>query len=386
VTIGRPPEMCASDDDSPTPLARRIADRIRRDGPIGIDTYFDLCLADPDYGYYRTRQPFGAAGDFITAPEVTQFFGEMIAVFLINAWHLHGRPGNVRIVEMGPGRGTLIKDALRVIAMVAPDLAQAGHVHLVETSERLRAVQAETLSRYDGPIAWHDTFEEVPEGFVLLVANELFDALPIRQFIRTEDGDRERLVGLDAQGALTFTMADEPVSPGLDVEGVHPVGTIIEIAPAREALAAELAHRLARDGGVALIIDYGHLAGVGDTLQAMRAHRFDPPLAHPGEADLTSHVDFAALAEAARGAGAHVAGLAHQGDFLIGLGLLERAGRFGADKDSETRTEIRDAVERIAGSGAGKMGDLFKVLALAGTPAKLPPFRARQQIDALSAD
>ncbi|MFC3076288.1 class I SAM-dependent methyltransferase [Shinella pollutisoli] len=361
-----------------TPLARKIKALIRASGPISVTDYFALCLADPEYGYYRTRDPFGRAGDFVTAPEVSQLFGEMLGVFLVHAWQKHGGPAGVRIAEIGPGRGTMMADMLRVVARLAPGLYEDATVHLVETSPKLREIQRETLGTHAPRVSWHDGFEDLPDGFVLLAANELFDAIPIRQFVKTPSGFRERMVGLDAEGELTFAAGVAGIDPALLPENHRTVanGTIFEIAPAREAVMTAIGERLARSGGTALVIDYGHfVTGFGDTLQAVLKHRFDPPLAHPGEADLTSHVDFARLAATAAAAGLSVHGMLHQGDFLAGLGIGERASALGRNRDEATQRAILADVDRLAGSGAGKMGDLFKVLAVGSSPLALFPFR-----------
>ena len=361
-----------------TPLSDKIKGLIRAGGPISVTDYFALCLADPEYGYYRTREPFGRHGDFITAPEISQLFGEMIGVFMVHAWQQHGAPGNVRLVEIGPGRGTMTADMLRVIRRIAPPLYENLSVHLVETSERLRGVQRVTLEAYSTKVSWHDDFEHVPAGFCLIAANELFDAIPIRQFVRTPTGFRERVVSLDADGELTFAAGvatlDPAVLPG--PIGAIPDGTIFELAPARQAVMQTLCERLKHQGGTALIIDYGHMVtGFGDTLQAVMNHDFDPPLAHPGEADLTSHVDFEDLAKIAVSAGVHLNGGLRQGEFLYGLGLAERASALSRDKDPSEQRLIAAAVDRLAGEGAGKMGELFKVIAVSSSALDLTPFR-----------
>ena len=312
-----------------TPLAHKIVRLIEQTGPLRISDYFALCLADPDHGYYHSREPFGRSGDFITAPEVSQLFGEMIGIHLVNAWRAQGAPSQVRIVEIGPGRGTLMSDALRVIARIAPELHAGASVHMVETSERLRNVQRQTLVRDKERISWHASFEDVPDGFTLMVANELFDAVPIRQFVKTPEGFSERVVGIDATGSLAFGLGPGDFDPTLlPVEETRvPDGEVFELSPARSAIMQTVAAKIVRDGGTALVIDYGHLiTGFGDTLQAIYRHEYDPPLARPGEADLTSHVDFQALAEAALAVGAHVHRPLSQGEFLVGLGIVERAG------------------------------------------------------------
>ncbi|MBX5166168.1 MULTISPECIES: class I SAM-dependent methyltransferase [unclassified Rhizobium] len=361
-----------------TALGEKIKAIIQANGPISVTDYFSLCLADPEHGYYRTREPFGRSGDFVTAPEVSQIFGEMIGVFIVHAWQRHGAPTGVRLVEIGPGRGTMMADMLRVISRIAPPLFDAMTVHLVETSERLRDVQSQTLEAYAGKIAWHDGFDEVPSGFTLIAANELFDAIPIRQFVRMPTGFRERMIGIDADGALTFAAGVAGLDPALLPELVQnlPLGTLFEISPARQAVMMAICERLRAFGGTALAIDYGHLVtGFGDTLQAVRMHEFDPPLAHPGEADLTSHVDFQQLAETALAVGVHLNGALHQGDFLSGLGILERAAALGHDREPQTQQVIQTAVERLAGAGEGRMGELFKVMAVSHPAVDLMPFR-----------
>jgi SAM-dependent MidA family methyltransferase len=361
-----------------TPLSQKIKALVRATGPIGISDYFAMCLADPEHGYYRTREPFGSTGDFITAPEISQLFGEMIGIFLVHAWQRHGSPATVRLVEAGPGRGTMMADMLRVIRKLAPPLFDGMRVHLVETSERLRGVQRVTLESYSTRIAWHDNIEDVPEGFVLVVANELFDAIPIHQFVKTPAGFRERLVGLDDRDELTFAVGAAVLDPQElpSPLAAVPDGTVFEVAPARRAVMATLCERLRDAGGTALIIDYGHMVtGFGDTLQAVRNHEFDPPLAHPGKADLTSHVDFEDLARIAVSAGVHLNGGLRQGDFLYGLGLAERASALAKGKEPADRKLIAAAVDRLAGEGAGKMGELFKVMAVSSPACDLAPFR-----------
>ncbi|KQV64498.1 class I SAM-dependent methyltransferase [Rhizobium sp. Root1220] len=361
-----------------TPLGEKIKAIIQANGPISVTDYFSLCLADPEQGYYRTREPFGSAGDFVTAPEVSQLFGEMIGVFIVHAWQQHGTPTGVRLVEIGPGRGTMMADMLRVIAKLAPPLAESMTVHLVETSERLRDIQKETLASHGDQVSWHESFDEIPPGVSLIAANELFDAIPIRQFVKTATGFRERMVGLDADGELAFGAGAAAIDPDLlpgPVQNV-PAGTLFEISPARQSVMLAICERLKAFGGSALAIDYGHLVtGFGDTLQAVRMHEFDPPLAHPGEADLTSHVDFQALAETAVSAGMHLNGALHQGDFLVGLGILDRAAVLGRDRELHTQQIIQTAVDRLAGEGEGRMGELFKVMAVSHPALDLMPFR-----------
>lgn len=361
-----------------TLLAEKIKAIITAHGPISVTDYFALCLADPQYGYYRTRDPFGRGGDFVTAPEVSQLFGEMIGIFLVNAWQKHLRPRrNVRIAEIGPGRGTMTADILRVVQKLAPDLYDIATIHLVETSPTLRDVQGKILASHAGKVNWHDGFDEVPPGFLLLAANEFFDAVPLRQFVKIGASFRERLVGVDGAGELAFVAGAGSLDPALLPSGHQsaPEGSIFEVAPARAAIMQMLCDRLFNGGGTAVIIDYGHLApGFGDTLQAVLKHQFDPPLANPGEADLTSHVDFSVLADVARSRSIAVNGMMGQGEFLLRLGLLERAGSLGSGKDAAEQDGIRAAVERLAGDGPGQMGSLFKVMAVSSPAVALAPF------------
>lgn len=355
-------------------LKRRIAAQIAVAGPISVADYFAMCLFDPQDGYYVTREPFGAGGDFVTAPEVSQMFGELVAVWLVSAWRAAGEPDDAVLIEIGPGRGTLMADLLRAAARLAPRFVERARIAMVEASPRLTAMQKETLRASPARPSWHARLEEVEAGFQLLVANELFDALPCRQFVRTPAGWRERMVTLAEDGELAFAVGASGLDPALLPPGAddQPEGAVFEPAPARTALMEEIAARIARDGGAALFFDYGHLeAGFADTLQAVRAHRFDGVLENPGEADLTSHVDFAALARVATQAGLNVA-VAEQGDFLLAMGLAERAGSLGAAGDEALRRKLSGEVERLA--APDRMGSLFKVMAASSLALPLPPF------------
>lgn len=357
-----------------TALKERISDLIAATGPISVADYMALCLFHPEHGYYTTREPFGVAGDFTTAPEIGQMFGELVAVWLYDCWTAMERPPGAVLAEIGPGRGTLMKDIVRTLHKLAPAFVRQTRFELVETSPRLREIQRATLADSLPDFAWHESVATLPAGPLFIVGNELFDALPVRQFVKTNAGWRERVVGLSENGELRFTAGASGLDPALlpaDAQSAAE-GAVFEIAPAREALMETIAERISRTGGAGLFFDYGHVkAGVGDTLQAVRGHRYDDVLAHPGEADITSHVDFARLAQAAKLHGLS-APLMTQGDFLIEQGLLQRAGSLGAGKDEATQQRLRDEVERLA--GPDQMGRLFKVLALLPRGLTVFPF------------
>jgi len=341
---------------------------IAEEGPLPVSRYMALCLGHPRHGYYRTRDPFGAQGDFTTAPEISQMFGEMIGLWAGHLWQAMGSPSRFALIEIGPGRGTLMADMLRATRIV-PGFHAAAAVHLVETSPVLREIQAATLTGKAEPI-WHERVETALEGPVIVIANELLDALPLDQFVMTDQGWRERLVGLDGEGCLAFGLA----ATASDATGpaTAPPGAILEQPLAALTLVSGVASHVAQHGGGALFIDYGSLhSGFGDTLQAMRRHAFVDPLEEPGEADLTVHVDFARMAQAALRAGAATHGPVRQADFLLGLGLAERAQALSAKATPQQVQAIGAAFARLTERGATGMGDLFKVLAV--SHPGLPP-------------
>lgn len=356
-----------------TALKRRIVDLVRALGPMTVADYMALCLSDPQHGYYMTREPFGREGDFTTAPEISQMFGELIGVWLVAAWQACGAPERPVFAEIGPGRGTLARDIARSMDRIAPRLRDASRFALIETSPALRAVQMATLRNMGRRLDWFGSIGELPPGPLFIVGNELFDAIPMRQYVRTDAGWRERCLDIDERGTLRLVAGAGSLDPALLPGGANdaPGGSVVELSPARSALMASIAQRIEGDGGAGLFIDYGYAApAVGDTLQALRRHAFDDVLAHPGEADLTSHVDFSALAGAARSVGLD-AHLMTQAQFLLGTGLLERAGILGANADQAGRDAISAAVERLA--GADQMGTLFKALAIAPRGITVPP-------------
>jgi len=341
-----------------TELIRLIAD----EGPMPVSRYMALCLGHPRHGYYMTRDPFGASGDFTTAPEISQMFGEMIGLWAAHLWQAMGAPPRFRLVEIGPGRGTLMADMLRA-TRVMPGFHAAASVHLVETSPVLREIQAVTLAGKAEPV-WHDGIVTALEGPVIVVANELLDALPLDQFAMTTQGWRERLVGLDGEGRLAFGLGGETVS-GEAFPPAAREGAVLEQPAAALRLVSEVAAHIAHHGGGALFIDYGAMRpGFGDTLQAMRGHAFVDPLAEPGEADLTAHVDFTRMAQAGLRSGAAAHGPVRQGEFLLALGLAERAQALTARATPAQAQAIGAAFDRLTERGETGMGDLFKVLGL----------------------
>lgn len=354
-----------------TPLKKRLVRLIETAGPISVSDYMAACLGDREAGYYTTREPFGREGDFITAPEVSQMFGELIAVWCAGAWAALGSPKNAVLCEIGPGRGTLMADILRTLDKIAPEFLRSARIAMVETSPRLTEIQQEKLHCSAPSISWHSDIHEIPEGPLILVANELFDALPIHQYMKTKDRFAERLITA-VDGQLCFTTGAGSIDPALLPKGQAPDGAIFETAPARTALMQRIAERIASHRGAALLIDYGHLkADFGDTLQAVSKHKFQDVFEKPGEADLTSHVDFAALTQTARAFSCRTAAMT-QGDFLLAMGLLDRAGQLGAGKDEAAQNQIRTDVERLA--GPDQMGTLFKVLCISDSRSHVFPF------------
>ncbi len=354
-------------DGEDATLSDALTRRIRAFGPMTVETYMSEVLTHPKFGYYVARQPFGQSGDFITAPEVSQMFGELVGAWLADLWVRMGRPAGARIVEIGPGRGVLMRDLLRAAATV-PGLRETASVHLIEVSATLADVQREALAGKGWGISWHRRFADVPDGPLLMIANELFDALPIRQFVRVAVGWCERLVDINPRGGFRFVLSPGP-SPAAalippEVRDTAPLGSVAEVAPAAIALTAAIASRVQAAGGAALVIDYGATAfGARDTLQAVSRHKTHDVLDNPGTADVCAHVDFAVVARAASQAGARVWGPTTQGEFLKRLGITERATVLSRVATPEQRDEIAAALDRLVGPSA--MGGLFKVVAIA---------------------
>ncbi|HZZ90053.1 MAG TPA: SAM-dependent methyltransferase [Caulobacteraceae bacterium] len=345
-------------------LKARLVAEIAADGPIDMAAFMTRCLHDPLDGYYATRPALGEAGDFITAPLVSQMFGELIGLWLVETWHGLGAPPRVILAEVGPGDGTLMADALRA-ARLGPAFLAAASLWLVESSAPLRDLQAARLAAAGAN--WAAALAELPtDAPLLLVANEFLDCLPTRQFQRTPGGWAERVVGVDADGALCFGL--RPAAVRLPDA---PTGAVLERSPAQAAFAAELAGRLAGQGGAALLIDYGRaIPGCGDTLQALARHRKVDPLNEPGAADVTVHADFPAVLAAA-GAANVSTGLLTQGEFLRRLGVEARAAALAKARPDQAATIARQLSRLIADD---QMGELFKAAALWSGPAPPPAF------------
>lgn len=361
--------------DTMTPLEVEIRRRITAAGPMPIGNYMSLCLADPQHGYYVTRDPFGRVGDFTTAPEVSQMFGELIGLWMVSVWQQMGSPENIRIVELGPGRGTMMNDAMRA-AKVVPAFIDAVVLHFVEISPALQALQEQTLSSLDAQKTWHRSLSEVPSGPAIFVANEFFDALPINQAVKTGDGWHRRGVAIASDGSLAYQTEADPM-PHFGATLPASVrnaseGDVFEWRSDTETM--ELGRRIAREPGAALIIDYGYTeSATGETLQAVSDHQFADPLVTPGEADLTAHVDFEALRRSLEAMGAIVSGPIEQALLLRRLGIDTRAQALKANAERVKAHEIETAVARLTGFGRTGMGALFKAMAVAHRSLGTPP-------------
>lgn len=354
-----------------TALLNFIRETILIDGPISVERYMTLCLAR----YYGSRDPLGSAGDFTTAPEISQMFGELIGLWMAEIWRLMGEPPRAYWVELGPGRGTLSSDALRA-ARLLPEFLNGLDVHLVETSPVLRNMQKEVLSGTGKAVEWHDSVRSLPDdGPLLVVANEFFDALPVQQYVADKGQWHQRCVGL-AEDEKTLRFGLFP-SSGVTLPLPPKEGETCEVPASGIALMGELARRIARQGGVALVIDYGYAGpSYGDSLQALRHHAYADVLSMPGEADLTTHVGFQYLADAAYAGGTITHGLSTQRDFLRQLGIDVRAASLAKAAPAEAEA-IFAAAARLTGEGRRNMGELFKVMAVSSPRLPEVPGLAR---------
>jgi NADH dehydrogenase [ubiquinone] 1 alpha subcomplex assembly factor 7 len=358
-----------------TPLEAEIRRRIAAAGPMPVGEYMTLCLTDRAHGYYVTRDPLGQRGDFITAPEVSQMFGELIGLWMAAVWKQMGEPANVRIIELGPGRGTMMSDALRA-TRVMPAFRAAIVLHLVEISPVLQTQQERTLEQLPVPMFWHPTLMDVPAGPAIIVANEFFDALPVNQAVKTERGWHERCIEIDSEGKLAFTLAPNPV-PQFDrllPPAVREAANSSIFEWRSDTVAMEMGRRIARDGGAALVIDYGHAnSAVGETLQAVGQHTYANPLIAPGTIDLTAHVDFEALARAVEPMGANSFGPIEQSEFLRRLGIETRAAALKVKAAGAFAAGVDAALARLTGRSRAGMGALFKAAAYAHPLLGVPP-------------
>lgn len=346
------------------PLKDFIRSEIAESGVMTFERYMSLALAHPQWGYYRSKDPLGLDGDFTTAPEISQIFGELIGLFLADYWLRAGKPKPFSLVELGPGRGTLASDLLRATKGV-PEFHPSFQLHLVETSPVLRAKQQEKLQSVHA--IWHDDCENLPDQPTFIVANEFFDALPIRAFEMTAVGWCERGVGLDHNNELTWALLEPAPLPNLPKAQV---GQIFEWHELGQKIIYGLAKQINRFGGVLLVIDYGHLRpGFGETIQALKNHQYHPILADPGLADITAHVCFSQLAQAARDAGAQTYEVLPQGRFLSHLGCFARAEQLIQSNPSKA-LEVRAAIQRLTAADA--MGDLFKVMVVTRPDGPIP--------------
>lgn len=362
--------------DEHSPLEREIRRLIRVAGPMPVSEYMRLCLSHPQYGYYVSHDPLGAGGDFITAPEISQMFGELIGIWLASVWRQLGAPENVRLIELGPGRGTMLLDALRA-AKTVPGFQAAIVLHLVEISPALQKVQERRLQPLGLPLQWHAALEDIPPGPCLIVANEFIDALPVHQAVKKSDGWHERVISIAPDDTLAITLAGDPL-PHFEATlprglRLSPDGSIYEWRS--DSTALEIGRRV-RDNGAALMIDYGHAwYGLGETLQAVSGHTFADPLRSPGEVDLTAHVDFEALGQSAESMGSSIHGPIAQRDWLRRMGIDKRSEVLKAHAPYGKSIEIDQALARLTASGAKGMGELCKVIAIADPKLKqLPGF------------
>jgi NADH dehydrogenase [ubiquinone] 1 alpha subcomplex assembly factor 7 len=350
-----------------TPLDAEIRRRIAAAGPMPVGQFMSLCLSHPKHGYYITRDPLGADGDFVTAPEISQMFGELIGLWAATVWHQMGEPANVRLVELGPGRGSMMADALRA-ARTVPAFREAVVVHFVEISPVLEQRQRQSLGGIGVPVTWHRSLDEVPDGPAIILANEFFDALPVHQAVQCADGWHERVVKIVDEGNLRFSISRDPIP---QFEQLLPPkvrkATIGEVFEWRtDTVSLELGRRVVRSEGAALVIDYGHTeSSTGDTLQAVGGHDYADPLSAPGTVDLTAHVDFQALAQMVESIGARAHGPVEQGEFLRRLGIESRAAALEAALPAQKALEIDAALARLTGTEGKGMGRLFKAIGFA---------------------
>jgi NADH dehydrogenase [ubiquinone] 1 alpha subcomplex assembly factor 7 len=348
-----------------TPLAAIVRAQIDRFGPMSLAEYMTLCLLHPKHGYYMQQNPFGTGGDFVTAPEISQMFGEVLGLCLARSWVDQGQPDRFVLAEPGPGRGTLMADILRATRQV-PGFLEAAEIWLIEASPALTQTQQETLNGFD--MRWTQKIEGLPEAPLFLIANEFFDALPVQQFQRSANGWQERLIGIEGDRLVWGLGAEMPLNTLEDLLSPRKPGDIVETRPAASAFMQEIALRITTNGGVALIVDYGGWGSFETTFQAVKAHGKTDPLAEPGQADLTAHVDFRALAAAAEPLAR--TGLTPQGVLLERLGITARAQTLAKDLQGSALENHIAAHRRL--THPDEMGNLFKAIGFYPPGAPLP--------------
>ncbi len=354
-------------------LEEQLKSYIQTKGPVSTRAFMEACLYDPQHGYYRVGSPIGSEGDFITAPEISQMFGEMISIWTVLTWQMMGQPFPLQIVELGPGRGTLMSDLLRSLSRIHPQ-SETISVHLVERSDSLKTVQTQILEGFECPISWHRSLADVPSAPTILIANEFLDCLPIRQFIKTGSGWHERVVGLDDNGDFCFRVGSE-VPKGMIIPTrllQAEVGSIFEFCPDFELVMKDI-HRLASQHPFAgLFVDYGFEGpNIGETLQAVKLHKKVSPFMTPGEVDLTAHVDFTAFGALAVANGLKAFGPRDQGAFLSQLGIGARAEILVQSASEEQAEKLASDVVRLV--APEHMGSLFKALCITSATLDAPP-------------
>jgi len=354
-------------------LLKHIKNRIALKGPLSVSDYMREALFNSEHGYYMTGDPLGKRGDFITAPEISQMFGELIGLWCAVMWEKMGSPAKINLIEMGPGRGTMMADALRATSAV-PGFFGAINIHMIETSPSLKKRQKRNLQALNSNIRWHESFQDVSEGPFILIANELFDVLPIRQFVKSINGWLERKVGCNRQGELAWVVDQNCL---LSRDLITPqlircdMGSIFESCHVAAELIMNITESVVKYGGAALIIDYGYSkSGVGDTLQAVKDHNYFDILSEPGKTDLTAHVDFEYLAENAKATGGLVHGPVTQRDFLRRIGIEIRSDQLKNLASTRQKSEVLTGLNRLI--GADEMGNLFKVMAITH-PSQMSP-------------
>ncbi len=377
--------MSAEDEFRPAEqLAQQLKDRIRSEGPLPVSVFMAEALLDPMAGFYATKDPLSAGGDFITAPEISQMFGELVGLWAAEVWGQMGAPDSVRLIEVGPGTGRMMSDVLRA-ARAAPGFLDAASLHLVEASAALKMVQARTLASAPLQARWESGLEKIANGPSIILGNEFLDCLPIRQAVRHNGVWRERVIGLSPQDNDRFIFGLGPHLSDADINEIAPTlrdaedGTLVELRLSDATVIDQIAQRFKTHPGYALFIDYGSDAPeAGDTLQALKAHEKVDPLDAPGTADLTAWVDFDRIARLARNAGLDVYGIGRQGDFLEGLGIKTRAAALARTQDEAGQAKIARQLHRLI--AREEMGDLFKVIAICSTG--LPPAPGLERFDA----